>query len=56
MNIIFVIHQAKIYLGSGLFSFYQGMVRTMKRSFYKRKYYLKSVPLCLLRKKLQVLY
>ena len=37
MNIIFVIHQAKIYLGSGLFSFYQGMARTMKMSFYKRK-------------------
>ena len=37
MNIIFVIHQAKIYVGLGLFSFYQGMVRTKKMSFYKRK-------------------
>ena len=37
MNIIFAIHQAKIYLGSSLFFFYQGMVRTMKMSFYKRK-------------------
>ena len=37
MNIIFVIHQAKIYLGSGLFSFYQGMVRTMKMSFLEKK-------------------
>ena len=31
-------HWVKIYLGSSLFSFYQGMVRTMKMSFYKRKY------------------
>ena len=37
MNIIFAIHHAKIYLGSSLFFFYQGMVRTMKMSFYKRK-------------------
>ena len=27
----------KIYLGSSVFSFHQGMVRTMKISFYKRK-------------------
>ena len=39
MNIIFVVHQAKIYLSSGLFSFYQGMVRIMKMSFCKRNIY-----------------
>ena len=33
-------YRVKIYLGSSLFSFYQGMVRTMKMSFYKRKIYL----------------
>ena len=32
-------HRVKIYLGSSLFSFYQGMVRTMKMSFYRRKLY-----------------
>ena len=38
MNIKFVMHRVKIYLsGSSLFSFYKGMVRTMKMSFYKRK-------------------
>ena len=38
MNIKFVMHRVKIYLnGSSLFSFYQGMLRTMKMSFYKRK-------------------
>ena len=37
MNTILVMHQVKIYLGSSLFSFYQGMVRSMKISFYKRK-------------------
>ena len=38
MNIKFVMYRFKIYLsGSSLFSFYQGMVRTMKMSFYKRK-------------------
>ena len=31
-------HRVKIYLGSSLLSFYQGMIRTMKMSFYKRKY------------------
>ena len=38
MKIKFVMHRVKIYLnGSSLFSFYQGMLRTMKMSFYKRK-------------------
>ena len=38
MNTKFVMHRVKIYLnGSSLFSFYQGMLRTMKMSFYKRK-------------------
>ena len=38
MNIKFVMHRVKIYLsGSSLFYFYQGMLRTMKMSFYKRK-------------------
>ena len=36
MNIKFVMHRVKIYL-NGLFSFYQGILRTMKMSFYKRK-------------------
>ena len=40
MNVKFVMHRFKIYLsGSSLFSFYKGMVRTMKMSFYKRKIY-----------------
>ena len=40
MNIKFVMHRVKIYLnGSSLFSFYQGMLRTMKISFNKRKIY-----------------
>ena len=44
MNIKFVMHRVKIYLnGSSLFSFYQGMLRTMKMSFYKRKI---SLDLC----------
>ena len=39
MNIKFVMHRVKIYLlGSSLFSFYRGMVRTMKMSFTKEKY------------------
>ena len=29
-NVIFVMHRVKIYLGSSLFSFYQGMVRIQK--------------------------
>ena len=38
MNIKFVMHRVKIYLsGSSLFYFYQGMLRTKKMSFYKRK-------------------
>ena len=36
MNIKFVMHRVKIYLNV-LFSFYQGILRTMKMSFYKRK-------------------
>ena len=39
MNIKFVMHRVKIYLnGSSLFSFYQGMLGTMKMSFTKEKY------------------
>ena len=34
----FVLHRVKIYHGSSLFYFYQGMVRTIKMSFLKRKY------------------
>ena len=30
-------HRVKIFLRSSLFSFYQGMVRTMKMSFYGKK-------------------
>ena len=38
MNIKFVLHRVKIFLnGSSLFYFYQGMLGTMKMSFYKRK-------------------
>ena len=32
-------HRVKILLCSSLFSFYQGMVRTMKMSFTERKIY-----------------
>ena len=39
LNVIFVMHRVKIYLDSILFffSFYQGIVRTVKMSFYKWK-------------------
>ena len=37
MNAIFVMHWVKINLGSSLFSFYQGMVRTIKMSFLQKK-------------------
>ena len=30
-------HGVKIFLSSSLFSFYQGMVRTMKMSFFRKK-------------------
>jgi len=30
-------HRVKIFLSSSLFSFYQGMVRTMKMSFFRKK-------------------
>ena len=30
-------HWVKIFLSSSLFSFYQGIVRTMKKSFYRKK-------------------
>ena len=33
----FVIHRVKIFLSSSLFSFYQGMVKTMKMNFYRKK-------------------
>ena len=40
MNIKFVMHRGKIYLnGSSLFSFYQGMLRTMKMSFLAKEKY-----------------
>ena len=54
MNIKFVMHWVKIYLGSSVFSFYQGMVRTMKISFYKlKKNITRSVPLFLLHRNLR---
>ena len=37
MNVMFVMHWVKIYVGSSLFFFYHRMVRTLKMSFYKRK-------------------
>ena len=37
MNVMFVMHWVKIYVGSSLFFFYHQMVRTSKMSFYKRK-------------------
>ena len=33
----FVMHRVKIFVGSSLFSFYQGIVRTIKRSVYRKK-------------------
>ena len=30
-------HRVKIFVSSSLFSFYQGMVRTMKMSFFRKK-------------------
>ena len=36
-KIKFVMHRVKIFLSSSLFSFYQGMVRTMKMSFFRKK-------------------
>ena len=30
-------HRVKIFLSSSLFSFYQGMVKTMKMNFYRQK-------------------
>ena len=30
-------HRVKIFLSSSLFSFYKGMVRTMKMSFFRKK-------------------
>ena len=36
-KIKFVMHRVKIFVSSSLFSFYQGMVRTMKMSFFRKK-------------------
>jgi len=43
MNIKLVMHRVKIYLnGSSSFSFYQGMLRTMKMSFLTKEKYTEN--------------
>ena len=52
MNIKFVMHRVKIYLGSSLFSFYH-FSKDYEKEFLQKKNIMRSVPLFLLHRNLR---